>query len=109
MKHPVVGGLLVVGALFQPQPDRTFTGVITDDICASTGHAQMRMGPTDAECTVACIDAHGAAYVLQDGKDVFTLSDQRTPAKFAARKVTVVGTLDPKTNTIEVRSIAAAD
>ena len=43
----------------------------------------MRMGPTDAECTVACIDIHGATYVLLDGKDVYALSDQRTPEKFA--------------------------
>jgi hypothetical protein len=67
----------------------------------------MRMGPTDAECTVACVDAHGATYVLYDGKDVYTLSDQRTPEKFAARKVTVVGTLDARTRTIQVDSITA--
>ena len=33
----------------------------------------MRMGPTDAACTIACISAHGATYVLYDGKDVYTL------------------------------------
>ncbi|PYQ73720.1 MAG: hypothetical protein DMG01_22010 [Acidobacteria bacterium] len=37
------------------------------------------MGPTDAECTIACISAHGATYVLYDGKEVYTLSDQRMP------------------------------
>jgi hypothetical protein len=36
------------------------------------------------------------------------LSDQKTPEKFAAKKVTVTGTLDAKTKTIQVDSIAAA-
>jgi Protein of unknown function (DUF5818) len=68
----------------------------------------MRMGPTDAECTVACIQAHGATYVLYDGKNTYTLSDQKTPEKFAGQKVKVVGTVDIKTKTIQVESIAAA-
>jgi hypothetical protein len=86
---------------------QTFTGTIADNMCAKAGHAQMRMGPTDAECTIACIGVHGATYVLYDGKNVYTLSDQRTPEKFAAQKVRVVGTLDPKTNTIQVESMTA--
>ncbi len=69
----------------------------------------MRMGPTDADCTTACVLAHGATYVLADGKNVYALSDQKTPEKFAARKVKVVGKLDPKTRTIQVESITAAD
>jgi hypothetical protein len=68
----------------------------------------MRMGPTDAECTIACINEHGAEYVLYDGKEAYTLSDQKTPEKFAAKKVTVVGTLDVKTKKIQVESITAA-
>jgi hypothetical protein len=68
----------------------------------------MRMGPTDSECTVACIDAHGALYVLYDGKELYSLSDQRTPEKFAGKKVTVTGTLDPNTKTIQVSSIKLA-
>ncbi len=108
MKHLLVG-LLAVAALSAGQGKQTFTGTITDDMCANkAGHSQMRMGPTDAECTTACVSAHGAMYVLYDGKDVYTLSDQRTPEKFAAQKVTVVGTLDVKTKTIQVDSIRAA-
>jgi hypothetical protein len=68
----------------------------------------MRMGPTDAECTLACVDVHGAAYVLLVGKDVYALSDQRTPEKFAGQKVKVVGALNAKTRTIQVDSIGAA-
>jgi hypothetical protein len=87
---------------------RTFSGTITDSICAMGGHAQMRMGPTDADCTTACVTAHDAKYVLADGKDIYALSDQRTPEKFAGQKVRVVGGLDAKTKTIQVDSITAA-
>jgi hypothetical protein len=107
MKH-LIFGLLAVAALSAAPGKQTFTGIITDNMCAKAGHAQMRMGPTDAECTIACVAVHGATYVLYDGKDVYTLSDQRTPEKFAAQKVKVVGTLDPKTKTIQVDSISAA-
>ena len=101
-------GLLAVGALAAPQRKQTFTGTITDNMCARAGHSQMRMGPTDAECTTACVSAHDARYVLDDGKDVYTLSDQQTPEKFAAQKVRVTGTLDAKTKTIRVDSITPA-
>jgi hypothetical protein len=91
------------------QPGRQmFTGTITDGMCANADHLQMRMGPTDAECTVACVGAHGATYVLYDGKEAYTLSDQGTPERFAAQKVTVTGTLDARTKTIQVDSITAA-
>jgi hypothetical protein len=56
----------------------------------------------------ACINEHGALYVLSDSKDGYTLSDQRTPEKSAAQNVTVRGTLDIKTKTIRVDSITAA-
>ena len=107
MKH-LISSLLAVVALSAAQGQQTFTGTITDDMCAKAVHSQMRMGPTDAECTIACISAHGATYVLYDGKNVYTLSDQRTPEKFAALKVRVMGTLDAKTKTIQVDSITAA-
>ena len=107
MKH-LIPGLLAVTALSAAPGTQTFTGVVSDNICGQGGHARMRMGPTDAECTIACISAHGATYVLSDGKNVYTLSDQRTPEQFAAQKVRVVGTLDVKTRTIQVDSISPA-
>ena len=33
--------------------------------------------------------AHDASFVLWDGKNVYSLSDQKTPEKFAGQKVTV--------------------
>ena len=107
MKH-LSWSLLAVAALSAAPGKQTFTGIITDDMCGKVGHAHMRMGPTDADCTIACISAHGATYVLYDGREVYTLSDQRTPEQFAAQRVRVTGTLDAKTKTIQVESIRAA-
>jgi hypothetical protein len=86
----------------------TFNGVITDSMCEDGDHSHMKMGPTDAECTKACIKFHDAKYVLYDGKQAYVLSDQKAPEKYAGQKVTVSGTLDAKTKTITVNSIAAA-
>lgn len=107
MKH-LLWSLLAVAALSAAAAPQAITGVVTDDMCGKAGHDGMRMGPTDAECTTACISAHGAAYVLFDGKEVYGLSDQKTPAQFAGQKVTVTGTLDAKTRTIHVESIRPA-
>lgn len=92
----------------KPQGKQTFTGIITDDECPKADHSQMAMGPTDAACTIACVADHGALYLLYDGEHAYTLSDQRTPEKFAAQKVRVIGTLDGNTNRIQVESITAA-
>jgi hypothetical protein len=83
-----------------------FRGVITDDNCDNGDHSHMKMGDTDPECTVACINAHGASYVLFDGKTAYTLSDQKSPEKFAGKKVKVVGTLDAGKKIIQVSSIS---
>jgi len=100
--------LLSIAVLSAAPARQTLTGIITDSMCANADHSQMKMGPTDAECTIACVDVHGAAYVLYDGKKTWTLNDQKTPEKFAGKKVTVTGTLDAKTMTIQVVSITPA-
>jgi hypothetical protein len=100
--------LLGLGALSASQTTQTFTGIITDSECSTANHAQMRMGSTDAECARACVSAHGASFVLYDGKEVYALTDQQTPDKFAGQKVRVTGTLDAKTKTIQVKAITAA-
>jgi len=104
----IAASLAIAGSPAEAQGKRAFTGVITDSMCPTGDHSRMRMGPTDAACTIACVEAHGAAYVLHDGKETYTLSDQKTPEKLAGKKVTVTGTLDAKTKTIQVDSIAAA-
>ena len=100
--------MLGVAGVGTPAP-RTISGTITDSMCATADHSHMQMGPTSAECTRACVEEHDASFVLLDGKDVYTLSDQRMPAKFAGRKVTVTGTVDEKTHTIRVASIKSSD
>ena len=103
----VAAGLLAILTLEARSADQTFAGTISDSMCAMD-HTSMRMGPTDAECTQACIEEHDATYVLVDGKNVYQLSDQRAPKAFAGKKVKVVGTLDAATKTITVTSIAGA-
>src|SRR5436309_13195961 len=104
----LIFSLLLTATLAAAQAEQTFTGTITDSMCPAGDHSRMRMGSTDAECTLACVSAHGADLVLYDGKEVYTLSDQQTPEKFAGKKVAVTGTLDTKTKTIRVDSITAA-
>jgi hypothetical protein len=95
--------LLAAATLFAAQGKQTFSGAITDDECSRVDHSRMQMGPTDTECTLACVSAHGASYVLDDGTDAY--SDQQTSEKFAGRRVRVTGTLDSRTKTIKVDSI----
>jgi hypothetical protein len=100
--------LFVLAAVSAAQGKQTFSGVITDNMCSTADHSQMRMGPTDVECVTACISEHGATYVLYDGKHVYELSDQKTPEKLAAQKVRITGTLDTRGKTIQVDSIRPA-
>src|SRR5215472_6440724 len=84
-----------------------FTGIITDNMCDNGDHKDMHMG-SDAKCVVECVKGMNGKYVLYDAsaKKTYKLSDQKAPEKFAAKKVTVSGTLDG--DTIKVDSIAAA-
>ena len=104
------GGILIVllGVIVSAQTRQRFTGVITDSMCATGDHSRMQMGPTDAECTLACIDSHDATYVLWDGKDAWNLSDQKAPEKFAGKKVVITGALDTAKKTIAVDAIELA-
>lgn len=95
--------LLVVAALM---PAETFIGVITDSMCG-LNHKMMSISP-DAKCVRECIKGHASKYVLHDGKNAYKLSDQQTPAAFAAQKVKVTGKLFAKTGVIAVEKIEAA-
>jgi hypothetical protein len=89
------------------QSKQTIVGTITDDMCATADHSRMKMGRNDAECAKACVDAHGAAFVVFDGKTAYGLSDQKTAATLIAKRVRVVGTVDAKTKKIAVESMRA--
>ncbi len=94
-------------ALLSGAGKQTFTGTITDNMCAKADHSEMKMG-SDEKCVTECIKGMNGKYVLYDGRDTYKLSDQKAPARFAAKKVTVTGTLDEKTKTIAVEKIEPA-
>jgi hypothetical protein len=93
--------------MFAAPAAQKFTGTITDDMCGKADHKAMNMG-TDEKCVDECIKTMKGKYMLYDGKDTWALSDQKMPVKFAAKKVTVTGTLDEKTKTIKVEKIEAS-
>jgi hypothetical protein len=95
--------LLISGGLALAAAPKTFTGVITDAMCGKD-HSMMGVKP-DAKCVTECVK-QGSKYALIVGDDVYELSDQKTPEKFAAQKVNVKGALNGKI--IQVQSITAA-
>jgi hypothetical protein len=88
---------------------QTFTGVITDTMCGAD-HKAMHVSP-ESKCVRECIKMDPAKwkYALYDGKNVYTLSDQKAPEAFAAEKVTITGTLDSNSKVIQVQKIERAD
>lgn len=96
----LAAGTLIAGAASQ----QTFTGVVTDSMCGKD-HAMMKVTP-DSKCITECVKA-GSKYALFDGKNVYILSDQKTPEQFAGQKVRISGTLYEKTKILKVDSISA--
>ncbi|MBI3681565.1 MAG: hypothetical protein HY235_14365 [Acidobacteria bacterium] len=99
---------LLVTGMYLPavEENRNFTGVITDDMCKKN-HTMMNITP-DAKCIRTCVSIYKSKYALADGKDVYRLSDQQMPEKFAGQKVVVTGVLYEKTKIIKVESIRPA-
>jgi hypothetical protein len=95
--------------------DRVFTGELGDSQCAMNVHSLDKshlemlkvksVGKTAEDCTLYCIRNRGGRFVLQNKGKVYRLDKQELAEGFAGRKVKVTGTLDPKTETIQVRSI----
>ena len=100
----LIFGTALLAAADKPQ---LFTGVITDTMCG----AKHTMGITpDAVCFRECVkmDPARTKYALLVGKELYVLSDQQTPEKFAAQKVMVTGTLFEKTKILKVDKIESA-
>jgi hypothetical protein len=93
--------VLSAGLLAAAGP-QTFNGVITDTMCGAS-HKGMNVAP-DSKCVLECVK-HGSQYALLVGNNVYVLSDQKTPEKFAAQKVKVTGALDEKTKILKVDKI----
>lgn len=86
----------------QQPKTQTLTGVVSDTACGAT-HNMKNMTP--AECTRACAKSGGYALVV--GKDVYILKGHEAELdKLAAETVTVNGTVNGKTVTVE--SVAPA-
>ncbi len=100
--------LLMSGALMLSAAGKgTFTGVITDTMCGAN-HKMMNVTP-DAKCVLECTrHDKSVKLALFDGRNVYVLSDQQTPVKFAGQRVKVTGTLYEKTKILQVDSIAPA-
>jgi len=95
--------------------DKTFVGEIADTQCAlnvhslSQSHKEMiamkAAGKTEADCARYCVKERGGRFVLQAKDKVYRLDNQDLAERNAGLKVRVIGTLDPKTDTITVRQI----
>jgi hypothetical protein len=107
MKKQIAIAMFSAALMFSAPASQTFTGIITDDMCKKTDHKAMNLG-SDEKCVTECVKSMNAKYVLHDGKTLYKLTDQKAPAAFAAKKVTVTGALDARTNTITVEKIVAA-
>ena len=94
--------VLSAGLLAAAAGPQSFTGVITDTMCGAN-HKPMNVTP-DSECVRVCVK-HGSKYALLVGTNVYVLSDQQTPEKFAAQKVKVTGVLYEKTKILKVDKI----
>ena len=73
----VAAGLLAILTLEARSADQTFAGTISDSMCAMD-HTSMRMGPTDAECTQACIEEHDATYAPEIRQEMIKRANGRS-------------------------------
>jgi hypothetical protein len=93
---------LACGMAFVTQANsatRTLTGVVSDSMCGKTHNMK---GMTDAQCTRMCVKKEGASFALVGGDKVIDLrGDSEELNKYAARKVTVRGTMHGKDFLVE--------
>jgi hypothetical protein len=95
--------------------EKFFIGEIGDTQCAMNVHSLDKshkemlkvksVGKTAADCTLYCIKNRGGRFVLQNKTKVYRLDKPELAEPFAGQKVRVTGTLDPQTETIQVRSV----
>jgi hypothetical protein len=95
--------------------ETTFEGEIADSQCAMGVHSLNRShkemiemghaGSTAEDCARYCVHSRGGRYVLMTKHDVFKLDNQDMAEKYAGQKVKLTGTLDSKTNIIQVKSV----
>ena len=108
-RKSILVAVVLLGAVWLSGQTRQgpFVGLVTCNMCG----ARHTMGiKPDSRCVIECVksDPKKWKYVLLMGDDLYLLSDQQTPEKFAAQKVKVTGTLYEKTKVIEVKKIEPA-
>jgi hypothetical protein len=114
----VVFAMVEVAALSPQTPpasEKAFRGEIADSQCAlnvhslSQSHKEMIGMRNDlksnADCARFCVKERGGKFVLQSKDKVYRLDKPEEAEPFAGQQVKIVGTFDPKTNTITIRSI----
>jgi hypothetical protein len=74
-------------------------GVVTDSRCALYHHPI-----ENAQCVRVCVSL-GGKYLLDDGKGLYELSDQRGAERYAARKVKVRGLVENGSQYLKLISI----
>ena len=95
--------------------DKVFTGEIADTPCAMNVHSLDKthtemlkvrgVGTTAADCVLYCVKNRGGRFALQTKHTVYRLDNQKLAEGYAGRKVRVTGTLDAKSEMIQVSSI----
>jgi hypothetical protein len=108
----MIGLLMLAGGLsarkapsFSVQNSETFTGEITDSLCAEGHHTGVIK--SEKICILTCVKVDGAQFVLYNSevKHIYKLDDQQQPEAFAGQEVTVIGRYDKDANAIHVISI----
>jgi hypothetical protein len=90
-------GIYAIGLEAQAN-HKTLTGVISDSMCGAT---HMLKDKSPAECTRLCVK-DGQSYSLLVGKDMYTLTGHQPEVdKLAGQTVTVTGTLNGNTFTVD--------
>ncbi|HET9833564.1 MAG TPA: DUF5818 domain-containing protein [Vicinamibacterales bacterium] len=99
--------ILLASATVVGSETKTYVGIVTDSMCAQD-HTAMKVSPNE-KCVRECVrDGKTYKYALADGRRLYLLSDQDTPARFAGTKVRVTGVLYEKTNILKVDRIEPA-
>jgi|SRR5579864_1187606 len=111
----LVAALIFVGPATWGAGETTFEGEIADSQCAMGVHSLNRShkemiemghaGSTAEDCTRYCVHSRGGRYVFLTKHDVFKLDSQEMAEKYAGQKVKLTGTLDSKTNIIQVKTM----
>lgn len=102
--------LIAIATAWAGSQKTVFHGEISDTQCAMNVHSLSRsheemitkqsIGTDATSCARECV-RRGGEWVLRAGDDVYRLKNQEGVAPFAGQSVTVTGTLDGKTKTID--------